>query len=131
MKQSFLRTVSMGRLVWMSLIDLVSGKYGLNDLSGPVGVTKVVSGAVSSIAVDGVAGLLYLLRILCMITVNLGIFNLLPIPALDGSRILFLVIEGIRKKPVKHEAIVHAIGMGLLLLLMAVLVVKDLWQWIA
>lgn len=130
-KQSFLRTVSMVRLVWMSLVDLVSGKFGIGDMSGPVGVTKVVSGAVQSAAADGVSGMLYLLRLLCMITVNLGIFNLLPIPALDGSRALFLAIEGIRRKPIKHEAIVHAVGMALLLALMAVLVVKDLWQWIA
>ena len=130
-KQSFLGTVSMGRLVIMSLVDLCTGKYGINDLSGPVGVTKVVSGAVSTIATNGVNGMRYLLRVLCLITVNLGIFNLLPIPALDGSRALFLVVEGIRRKPVKHEAVVHAIGMFLLLALMAVLVVKDLYQWIA
>lgn len=129
-KQTFLRTVSMARMVWLSLIDLVTGRYGINDLSGPVGVTKIVSGAVSQIAVDGIAGMRYMLRVLCLITVNLGVFNLLPIPALDGSRIIFLIIEGIRRKPIKHEAMVHAVGMGLLLLLMAVLVVKDLYQWI-
>lgn len=130
-KQSFLGALSMGRLVIMSLIDLCTGKYGINELSGPVGVTKVVSGAVSTIATNGINGMRYLLRVLCLITVNLGIFNLLPIPALDGSRALFLVVEGIRRKPVKHEAAVHAVGMFLLLALMAVLVVKDLFQWIA
>ena len=131
LKHSLLGTLSMGRLVIMSLVDLCTGKYGISDLSGPVGVTKVVSGAVSTIAANGMNGMRYLLRVLCLITVNLGIFNLLPIPALDGSRALFLVVEGIRRKPVKHEAVVHAIGMFLLLALMAVLIVKDLYQWIA
>lgn len=130
MKQSFLRTVSMGRLVWLSLIDLCTGKFGFSDMSGAVGVTRVVSGAVSSVAGDGLSGFLYLMRLLCLITVNLGIFNLLPIPALDGSRILFLLIEAVRGKPVKHEAAVHAVGMCLLLVLMGVLIVKDLYQWI-
>lgn len=129
-KQSFLKTVSMGRLVWISLIDLISGKYGLNDVSGPVGVTQVVSDAVTTTMTNGVNGLLYLFQILCMITVNLGIFNLLPIPALDGSRIWFLVVEGIRGKPVKHEAVVHAVGMAILLLFMVVIVFKDLYVWI-
>ena len=120
----------MGRLVWLSLIDLCTGKFGFSDMSGAVGVTRVVSSAVSSVAADGLSGFLYLMRILCLITVNLGIFNLLPIPALDGSRIFFLIIEAVRRKPIKHEAIVHAVGMALLLALMGVLIVKDLYQWI-
>ncbi|MBQ5590619.1 MAG: site-2 protease family protein, partial [Clostridia bacterium] len=60
----------------------------------------------------------------------LGVFNLLPIPALDGSRIWFLVIEWIRKKPVKNEALVHTIGMIILLAFMVLIVFKDLWSWI-
>lgn len=130
--EGFKRTVSMGRMVWMSLGDMISGKYGLNDISGPVGVTQIVSDAVSGITTNGIDGLIYLLRILCLITVNLGVFNLLPIPALDGSRILFLIIEGIRRKPVPRdkEAMVHSIGMILLLIFMAVIIFKDLWVWI-
>ena len=61
------------------------------------------------------------------ITINVGIFNLLPIPALDGSRAVFLIIEGIRRKPIKpeHEGMVHLIGMAALLLLMVVVTVSD------
>ncbi len=127
--ESFNRTLSMGRLVWMSLGDLLTGKYGLNDISGPVGFTSMMSDAVSAIAVRGVDGLIYLLRILSLITINLGIFNLLPVPALDGSRILFLIIEWIRGKPIdpKKEGMVHAIGMAVLLVLMVVILFKDVW----
>ncbi|MBQ7128585.1 MAG: site-2 protease family protein, partial [Clostridia bacterium] len=91
-KEGFYRTVSYSRIVFMSLGDLITGKFGLNDVSGPVGVTQVVSQAVTSTAKNGlVDGFLPLLRILGLITINLGVFNLLPIPALDGSRILFII----------------------------------------
>ena len=129
-KQGFWRTVSMGRIVFMSLGDLISGKFGLNEVSGPVGVTQVVSDAVTTTATNGLEGLVSLLRILCLITVNLGVFNLLPIPALDGSRIWFLIVEGVRGKPVKNEALVHSIGMIILLAFMVLTVFKDLWAWI-
>ena len=130
LKQGFWRTVSMGRIVFMSLGDLISGKFGLNEVSGPVGVTQVVSEAVTTTATDGLQGLASLLKILCLITVNLGVFNLLPIPALDGSRIWFLVVEWVRGKPVKREALVHSIGMALLLCFMVLIIFKDLWTWI-
>lgn len=129
-KDGFWGTISMGRLVWMSLVDLITGRYGLNEMSGVVGVTQAVSGAVNEVASNGLDGLIYLMKMLCLITVNLGVFNLLPVPALDGSRLWFLAIEGVRGKPVKHEGIVHAVGMALLMLLMVVLIFKDLWVWI-
>ncbi len=129
-KQGFWRTVSMGRIVFMSLGDLISGKFGLNEVSGPVGVAQVVSEAVSGAAVNGLVGLASLLKILCLITVNLGVFNLLPIPALDGGRIWFLIIEWIKGSPVKREALVHSIGMVILLAFMVLIVFKDLWTWI-
>ena len=130
LKQGFWRTVSMGRIVFLSLGDLIRGKFGLNEVSGPVGVTQIVSQAVSTTAQSGLQGLVSLLKILCLLTVNLGVFNLLPIPALDGSKIWFLLIEWIRKKPVKHEALVHSIGMMILLGFMVLIVFKDLWVWI-
>lgn len=130
LKEGFNRTVSYSRIVFMSLGDLITGKYGLNDVSGPVGVAKVVSEAVTTTADKGIDGFIYLLRILGLITINLGVFNLLPIPALDGSRILFILIEWIRRKPIKKEAVVHAIGMAILLIFMVILVFKDLWTWI-
>ena len=124
------RTLSMARYIIMSLCDLVTGKYGLQDVSGPVGITNIMSQAVTSVSENGVRGLIYLLRILSLITINLGVFNLLPLPALDGSRILFLVIEGIRRKPIppEKEGIVHAVGMLVLLIFMGIIIVKDIFS---
>ena len=68
-----------------------------------------------------------MLSICAFITINIGIFNLLPLPALDGGRLVFLIIEGIRRKPVKpeHEGMVHFIGLIALLVLMAIITVSD------
>lgn len=118
-KQSACWTLSVVKLVWSSLIDLITGQYGLNQLSGPVGVASAIGEASSM-------GLRSLLLLVVFITVNLGVFNLLPIPALDGGRLLFLMIEGIRRKPVKHEAYVHMVGFALLILLMVVVSFNDI-----
>lgn len=120
---------SLGIMVWRSLADLVTGKYGLNDLSGPVGTMGVIGDAVEGIGgPDWRAGLGQFLLLLALITINVGIFNLLPLPALDGGRLVFLVIEGIIRKPVpqKIEGVIHAVGMILLLLLMAVVTFSDI-----
>jgi len=68
-----------------------------------------------------------------MITVNVGIFNLLPLPALDGGRLIFLLFEGIFRRPVpaKYEGMVHFIGLMLLLLLMVVVTFSDIWKIVA
>ena len=89
---SLKESLSTGRLIIISLIDIIRGKYGLNDFAGPVGVVQVVSQSVSY-------GLSTFLSLVSMITINIGVFNLLPIPALDGSRFVFLIIEAIRRKP--------------------------------
>ena len=72
----------------------------------------------------------YLLNILAFITINLGIFNLLPVPALDGGRLLFLIIEAVIRRPIpkKFEGIVHAIGLIILVLLMLVVTFKDIFM---
>ena len=110
----------MIRMVFDSLGDLIVGKYGIKDLSGPVGVTKVVSDAAREN--NGTVWLYFVL-----IAMNLGVVNLLPFPALDGGRILFMLIELIIRRPVpqKIEATIHAVGMVLLLVLMAVVTLKD------
>lgn len=114
------QTVSYARIVLFSLVDLIRGKYGISQMSGPVGVTAVISSAAK-------IGLSTLLPILSLITINLGVFNLLPIPALDGSRALFILIEMIFRKPVprKYESAIHAVGLVLLLAFIAVITVKD------
>ncbi len=126
--QTFKSTVSTVRMVWASLIGLLTGQFGLNDVAGPIGMTSAVSEAVgsglSSSFWDGLDNLIYLMMV---ITVNLGIVNLLPLPALDGGRFLFLLIELIRRKPIKreYEAYVHAAGMFLLFAFMILISIND------
>ena len=119
---SFRWTWSLIKLVWHSLGDIISGEFGISQLSGPIGVTETISDAVQTTNYKG------LLLILAIITVNLGFFNLLPLPALDGGRIFFMVIELFRGKPInqKVEGIIHTVGMGLLLLLMVVVAYNDI-----
>ncbi len=111
------------RLVIMSLGDLISGKYGLNNLQGPVGIVTVISESAQETGFD----IAYLLEMAMLISVNVGIFNLLPLPALDGGRLVFLVIEGIRKKAFKPETegMVHFVGLALLMLLMLTVTFND------
>lgn len=119
-EQSFYRSVSTVKMIWQSLIDLITGRYGLEQMSGPVGVTAVVSEAAKSSFTD-------YLYLVVVITINLGIFNLLPLPALDGGRLIFQIIELIRRRPVKpeFEGYVHFVGIVLLMLLMVVITFKD------
>lgn len=126
---SFKKTASIGRLIWITLGDLVTGKYKLNDLSGPVGIVDAIGKTMEpSVSVDFSAMVQNLLMLVAFITINVGIFNLLPLPALDGGRIIFLIIEAIRGKPVKpeHEGVVHFIGLALLLSLMVVVSFNDI-----
>ena len=111
------------RLILMSLRDLISGKYGLNNLQGPVGIVTVISESAQESGLD----IGYLLDIAMLISVNVGIFNLLPLPALDGGRLVFLIIEAIRRKPIKAETegMVHFAGFALLMLLMIIVTFND------
>ena len=114
-------TVSLARMVFLSLVDLVTGNVAINQMSGPVGIVTVISEAAS-------LGLKNVLMILAMITINLGIFNLVPFPALDGGRHLFLIIEHLRGKPInqKYEIIVNTAGMFMLLTFMAFVTFSDI-----
>lgn len=129
---SFKEAATYGRLVWISFIDLISGTYGLNDLSGPIGTVSAISQTASA-SQSLKVNIISLLSMISLITINLGIFNLLPVPALDGSRILFLVIELIRRKPLKpeHEGMVHFIGFAALMVLMLVVTFNDIVKLIS
>ena len=113
--------------MWLSLFDLVTGKFGLSDLSGPVGTVNIIADVTSS-AVESRANLISALTMMAFVSINIGIFNLLPLPALDGGRLFFLLIEGIRRKPInpKYEGYVHGAGLALLLLLMVVITFNDI-----
>lgn len=129
-KNSVLETVSIGRIVWISLLDLVTGRYGLSELSGPIGTVTYIADAAQTAAQK--TDYSYLFSMLAMIAVNIGLFNLLPLPALDGGRLFFIFIEIIFRKPVpvKYEGWVHAIGLVLLLLLMVVISFSDIMRLI-
>ncbi len=121
LKHSFFRSVSTVKMVFDQLGDMLTGRYGINAVSGPVGATEVMV----SVAKSSIVDFLYLVVV---ISINLGIFNLLPIPALDGGRLLFLLVEAVLGRPVNKnvEGYIHFVGMMLLLLFMAFIMCKDI-----
>ena len=121
-KQTFSTTVSYCMIIWRSLLDMLGGKYGISAISGPVGVTVAIADAAKQ-------SLLNLLPMMALITVNLGIFNLLPVPALDGGRLVFILFEMIfrKKVPEKYEAVVHTVGFMALIAFMVLVAAKDIW----
>ncbi len=121
LKHSYFRSVSTVKMVIDSLIDLIGGRYGMEALSGPVGMTQTIGESVAG----GFQSFLY---IFVIITINLGVFNLLPIPALDGGRFLFLTVEAVIRRPLnpKIEGYIHAVALLLLLGLAAVVTFNDI-----
>ncbi len=120
-RTAFYYTGFMMKAVLSSLWDLVSGNASLNQMSGLVGI----SGELGAAAKRGIADFLMLFG---MLSINLGIINLLPLPALDGGRILFLAVEAIRGKPIppEREGLVHGIGFLLLILLALAVNINDI-----
>ena len=113
-------TLSYARMVALSLADVVTGRVPVNNLSGPVGIVQVIGEATGM-------GWQPLMLLVALITVNLGVFNLLPIPALDGGRLVFLILEAIRRKPIpqKYEIAVNAAGFVFLIGLMLFATFND------
>lgn len=124
-------------MIWRSLGQLVRGQYGLNELSGPIGTADIMADAAGEAVTEIVEsssldGLYSFLMIVVLITVNVGLFNLLPLPALDGGRLLFLLFELVARRPVppKYENAVHVIGFVLLILLSIVIAFSDVFKLI-
>ena len=120
-KHTFFRSISTVKMIVDSFVDLVTGRYGMESMSGPVGITQTIGES----AANGFSSFLY---IFVVITINLGVFNLFPIPALDGGRLLFLVMEAIIRKPINKnvEGIIHFVGLLLMLGLIAVVTFNDI-----
>ena len=114
-----------GRIVFTSLIDLLRGRESINNLSGPVGIVSAIGQAASY-------GWQDLLELLALITVNLGILNLLPFPALDGGKVVFLVIEGVtgHAVPEKLQSVLTLATFGLLFGLMIFATYNDILRLI-
>ena len=132
-QQTGSQTITLAKSVWQSLIMLVQGRFSFNDLSGPVGITKAVSVVASEGLKTGFGDAVNnIIFIMALITVNLGIVNMLPFPALDGGRFVFLCVEAIIRKPLprKFEYIVNAVGLAILIGFIIVISVKDVWQLI-
>lgn len=122
-------TVSVVRLVWYSLISLITGKFGFNDMAGPVGAADAVGQVITSgLQQSFVAGLNNVVYVMMLFTVNLGIFNLIPFPALDGGKLFLFIIEAIRRKPIqeKYVGIVETVGFALLMCFMLVVTYSDI-----
>lgn len=112
-----------------SLRMLLTGQVSVNDMSGPVGVVSVISDTVEESKSDGAFYVwLNLLNISILLSANLGVMNLLPLPALDGGRLVFLVVEAVRRKRVDpdKEGFVHFVGLMALLALMVVVMLNDI-----
>ncbi len=120
-KNAFYSCKSTIKMIWDSLYDLISGRYGVEQVSGPIGVT----GAITQAAKTSTYSLFYLVVVISM---NLGIFNLLPIPALDGGSLLMLLIEMIVRRPIpkKIEYGIRAVGFALLMGLVVIISFKDI-----
>lgn len=127
LREAFYQTIWMGKIVFESLGMLIGGRASVSDMSGPVGVVD----AMNITAQTG--GIVGLLSFAAFISVNIGIMNLLPIPALDGGRILFVIIEAIRRKPVppEKEGVVHFIGLVLLMGLVVFATWNDIMRLVA
>ncbi|HJA25295.1 MAG TPA: RIP metalloprotease RseP [Candidatus Fournierella merdigallinarum] len=120
-RQAFDYTLFYARLVFRSLLDLVTQRVSVTELTGPVGIVSAINQAAGM-------GVAEVLSLLALLTVNLGIFNLLPFPALDGGKLVFLLIEGIFRRPLpkRFEIWVNLAGLFFLFAVMIFATVNDI-----
>ena len=116
------------KTVLRSLGSLFTGRFGVNELSGPVGIVDVVGTTYEETKSEGaLMALMNILNLVILLSANLGVMNLLPIPAIDGGRLLFLFVEGIMRKPLnkKLQAALQTVAVVLLMLLMVYVMYND------
>ncbi len=133
-KQGFFQAVRLGmdrafgfsKLILVGILGMVTGAVPPSEITGPVGITQMIGDAARG-------GLGYLLSFTAILGINLALVNLLPIPALDGSRLMFLCIEGIRGKPIdpEKENFIHLVGFALLMVLFLLITYNDLVRILA
>ena len=125
-KQSAAYSFSIARTVAYSLSWLITQRVSLKEMSGPVGIVTAI-GDVVHYSPTFMDKLLNLMNFTALISINLGLFNLIPFPALDGSKLIILAIEGIRRKalPPEREAIISLVGLALLVMLMIFATFND------
>ncbi len=130
-KYSFKETFFQIETVLKSLGQIFKGKVTINDFSGPVGITEIIDDTYEASKSDGILYVfLNLANLIIMLSANLGVMNLLPIPGLDGGRLIFLVIEAVRRKPIdkKKEGIIHVVGLLLIMAFAMYVLFHDIWS---
>ena len=117
-----------GKSVYKSLLMMIQGKISRKEVAGPVGVANMVGEVYEQTKSSAVDVFINMLNIIMILSVNLGIINLFPIPALDGGRLVFLLIEAVtgRSIPPEKEGLVHFIGFVLLMVLMVLIFFNDI-----
>ena len=122
---AFKKFYAITRQIFVTIKELFTGAVSVRQLSGPVGIYTAVDKT-------RVAGIYSVLNLIALLSINVGIMNLLPLPAFDGGRILFLIIEKIKGKPVKPETenLIHSIGFFLLLALLVYVTINDILRLI-
>ncbi|MBI4691905.1 MAG: RIP metalloprotease RseP [Candidatus Terrybacteria bacterium] len=125
LKMTFQMTVSVAVAIFYFIVNIVKGLAGLEGVIGPVGIVSVTGAAAKM-------GFAYLLSFTAFLSINLAVINIIPFPALDGGRLLFLLIEKIKGSPVsrKFSGISHGIGLILLLILMFAITYRDILKLI-
>ena len=120
-KYAFTKTFSLIEQMFFTILYLITGKLSIANLSGPVGIFSIVGEAAKT-------GFINIIYLLAFISINVGFINFLPIPAFDGGRILFLIIEKIKGSPInsKVENMIHSVGFVLLMILMVVITYNDI-----
>lgn len=123
-KYAFLKFTSLVEQMFLIIFYLITGDLKLNALSGPIGIYNIVGESAK-------IGLIYVIYLMGYLSLNVGFINLLPIPAFDGGRILFMLIEKLRRKPLnpKVENTIHSIGFILLMVLMIIITVNDITRF--
>ena len=135
LKYSWYNTIDFVRTVWFALSDLVAGTMGVDDLAGPVGIVDLINDVGQSAESTKMA-MADIAHLGALVAVNIAVMNLLPLPALDGGRVFFLLLNGLvhlvsrRRIPARYEGYVHAAGMVLLLGLSAYVMYNDIARMI-